>query len=256
MARLATQGARVATGDGDGLVTTTIRSQMIQVKRLLEGHREQESEALRIGRAKQRSQKLENAVTRLERYWTSLQAMTKAGVDLDLPSLPDGLGGLIAGELERANADDLAAAEGDEPRAIGEVDGYGRTLESVVKEAWNQLRESANPPPALDDEELDIVEDDEPGIRARVERLRMHLTPLRYTDSPGEGDVESWNRMVADLNQIADAVAARSPSPDVAEFRRLARQPGGAPLELLESPAVQDYLAEPGRKKRYRVRMR
>lgn len=234
---------------------TTLRSRIDELRRVLEGHQEQEQEQVALGRIRKRAEELSEAAIVLSEALQNARTLRAEGVDvpLDAPS-----GGLIAAldATRHTTSEALLDLGGDSrPIFLKAMADYTDKAGQQVDQAW-AMHKRRRPAPDIDDELFELATGKDSELRTTRERLEGDLFVLDQRVRPGPGDVEKRRRVIDELNEIAQSVAEQAPAQAVVDFVRAAGSSQGAPLSALDDPDVRAWLDEEGRSSRFRIRPR
>ena len=231
---------------------TTLRARIGELDRHLRGHREDEAEQLAVGKTQRVARAASGHAARSARLTPSVAELRRAGIEVETPSALDLITDAIEEAREQSRADGLAAGRGDEPSVVRLAKAVADETAAAVKPAWQRLKAHERPP-KIDEELLSIAAADEPAIEQRYELTKTALLPLLEKQEPGEGDVQRWRELVAELRTVEGQVSAAAPSEDVRTFLTEAASQHGASLDWMDSEDVRQWLSHGERRSRFRI---
>lgn len=236
-------------------MTASLRSRLVELRAVLDGHASEELEAQKVGRLVTRAGAVTSDAERLGQAAAIAAELRDEGILVEFDLKLDRLVEALDEARAHTSNDPLWAGGDDRPRIASELAEAARTIRQGVDRAWERHRER-NGPPSIDQELLSLAGRDDPGLEARVEWLLTRLMALGQKASPTAEDVAGWTEASRELREQAARVSEVAPSKAVVTFIRAASGTG-ASLEQLEHPEVRAWLeAQPDRVSRYTVRSR
>lgn len=236
-------------------MTTTLRARIDELRRLLEGHQEQEQEEVKLGRLNKRAMELETEADELIASLENARDLRTQGVDVRVEAPSPGLMNSLSATRHTTSESPLGLGGDERPIFLTAVTDYREKVRDQVDRAWGTHKQR-HPAPSIDDELFKLASETDHEIHARYEHLKAELLYLDHKARPGPGDVTKRKQAIDGLDEIAKVVAEQAPTQSVVDFVRAAGSPEGAPLSALNDPDVRTWVAHGDRAARFRIRSR